>query len=243
MPNTIWPVKWAIDTTNLDPQQMDVAEKFAGAVLRQLTGRRVGNIPVTVMPCARTCKHPRNAALGNPFHPILMDTGQMANCFCNGSCSCESAPSVYLDGPVGSIVNVMIDGVALDPSAYRMENGSWLVRTDGDGWPACAGLDFTVTYMNGLPVDLMGQIAAGVLAEEYLKLLNTDKKCRLPSGVKSLNRAGVSIEIETGMFPGNVTGIKEVDTYLYLINPNALRVPPSIHSVDRRRNRQVTWRA
>lgn len=242
MPNTIWPVKWTTDITAVDPETVDIAEKFAGSVLRMLTGRRVGNVPVTVMPCARTCAHPRNVALGNPFHPILLETGQMANCFCNGSCSCDSAPKVYLDSPVGAIVEVKVNDAIVPPTSYRLENGNWLVRTDGEGWPPCAGDRFTVTYMNGHPVDAIGQYVAGVLAAEYLKAMSADKKCRLPAGVRSLSRAGVTIEVETGMFPGNVTGLKEVDSYLMLWNPSGMKIAPTIHSIDRRRNRQVSWR-
>lgn len=241
MPQLIWPITWAPGTEPTDADVKDAAEQFAGLALRHLTGRRVGNVSVTVMPCGGRCSHPRDT--GNPFHPILLETGQMANCFCGGTCLCDSAPRVYLDAPVGRIEQVLVNGEVVPDTAYRVENGTWLVRTDGEGWPSCAGDKFTVTYINGYPVDALGQIAGGIMAAEYVKLIAGDKKCRLPSGVRSINRAGMSIEIESGLFPGGRTGMQEVDTYLIAWNPYALKVPPTIHSIDRRRNRQVTWKA
>lgn len=241
MAQPIWPIIWPIGTEPTDDDLKARAEMFAGAVMRHLTAGRVGNVSITVMPCGGRCAHPRDH--GDPFHPVLLESGQMANCFCHGGCSCESAPRVYLDGPVGSITQVMIDGEVVPDTAYRVENGTWLTRTDGKGWPSCSGDKFTVTYMQGNPVDLMGQIAGGVLAVEYVKLINEDKKCRLPQGVRSINRAGISIEIESGIFPGGRTGMQEIDSYLIMWNPYALKTAPTVHSPDRRRNRQVTWRA
>lgn len=247
MAQTLWPIEWPknIELDGYTPEQLDIAERFAAAAMYHLSGRRYGRNKITVMPCANTCKHPR-MDFGDPWHPVLLESGRVGNCFCHGGCSCDSAPSVLLDSPVGGIVEVIIDGVALPKTAYRVENGYKLVRLDGKGWPACSGDRFTVTYYNGYAPGKLGEIAAGYLAAEYLKLFNpTDRRetCRLPSGVTSIARAGVNIEIQGGMFPDGVTGIKEVDSFLVMVNPNAIKVPPTIHSLDRpRRQRQVTWK-
>lgn len=240
MTQTLWPVIWPTDIQELDPEKVDAAERFAAAAMHHLTGRRVGHVAVTVMPCTRQCKCPGD--FGAPFHPVLMDSGRIANCFCQSGCSCDSAPRVMLDAPVGGIIRVISNGEEIPATSYEVQDGRWLVRTDGEGWPSCAGADFTVTYWNSHLPSKMGQMAAGYLAAEYLKLLDNDKKCRLPAGVTSISRAGVNIEIETGMFPGGVTGLREVDTYIMMWNPYALKTPPTIHSIDKKRNRQVTWK-
>ena len=59
---------------------------------------------------------------------------------------------------------------------------------------------FSVTYLNGYPVDGLGAYAAGVLAMEFAKAC-TGGKCRLPAGVTSVARQGVSLQIATGAFP------------------------------------------
>lgn len=245
----IWPVEWpaASNADALDPDIRDRAELFAANVLRMLTLYRVGGEPITVMPCTRTCHHPNTTvfALGvMPFHPILMGNGNYANCFCGAGCKCASAPTVILDAPVGRIDSVTIDGITLPQSAYHVEDGNRLVRIDGEGWPACAGKRFTVTYLKGYPVDSMGEYVAGVLAAEYLKLLTSDKsKCRLPSGVTNVQRQGLTFEITRGMFPEGLTSIPEVDTYLLRWNPHGLKTKPAVYSPDIKRQRAVTWKA
>ena len=206
----IWPVAWPAyaDADNLDPEVKERAELFASNVLRMLTLYRVGGEPITAMPCTRTCRHPNTAAFAlgaMPFDPILLGTGQYANCWCGSDCTCGSAPTVILDAPVGRIDSVIIDGIALPTTAYHVEDGNKLIRLDGKGWPSCAGKRFTVTYLKGYPVDTMGEYAAGVLAAEYLKLLGNDRKgCRLPSSVTNVTRQGLTFEIARGV-PDGVT--------------------------------------
>lgn len=242
MVQTIWPVKWMRDITSVDEELVDIAEQFAGAVMRMLTANRYGNVHVTVMPCSDRCVRP-NITAGAPLLPYPSAGKLRGTCRCNGGCSCASAPSVYLDSPVGGIIEVKVDGVILPETSYRVDDGNWLVRTDGEGWPSCAGEDFTVTYVNSYKVSFLGEIAAGALAAEYLMLIDGDAKCQLPTGITSISRQGVNIEITSGMFPDGLTGIREVDTYLSMVNPYGLKTPPTIHSVDRKRNRQTTWRA
>lgn len=242
-----WPVEWpaASNADDLDEDQRYLAETFAVDALKMLTLYRVGTKPVTVMPCAKTCHRPNADAIalsGSPFHPVLLTSGAYGNCWCAGGCSCKSAPSVLLDTPVGIIESVVVDGVELPTSAYRVEDGNRLVRLDGEGWPACAGDSFTVTYSQSYPVDLMGQYAAGVLAAEYLKLIGAERgKCRLPSSVTNVVRQGMTFEIARGMFPDGVTGMPEVDSFILRWNPHALKTRPMVYSPDIKRNRQVTF--
>jgi len=63
-----------------------------------------------------------------------------------GDCSCSRLCEAILPGPVGGIVEVLLDGVALPPTAYRVDNGNRLVRTDGDCWPACQDMAAPPTF-------------------------------------------------------------------------------------------------
>jgi hypothetical protein len=243
MATDIWPVDWpdGQPAEGADPKQVARAELFAGTVLRQLTLGRVGGRPITVMPCAQTCHAPYYGATGNGFHPVLLENGAYANCWCGGRCTCRPVEAVELAPPVGRIDNVTVGTETLDPSAYHVEDGHLLVRTDGKRWPACAGDGFTVTYLNAYPVDQLGGYAAGVLAGEYLKAMTGGRGCRLPSNVTNIARAGVTMEFAQGMFPDGMTGIKEIDSYLMQWNPHGMKVAPKVYSIDRPAPRQVTW--
>lgn len=240
MATSIWPIDWPSDATEgADPERVALAERFAASVLRFLTLGRVGGLPITVMPCGRGCRHPFDS--GAVFHPVLLDSGNYANCWCRGSCSCKPVESVLLAAPVGRIDAVSLDGTTLDPSSYHVEDGNKLVRSDGGRWPSCAGENFTVTYLNAYPVDTVGAYAGGVLAAEYLKALSGDKKCRLPSNITSVARQGISYEVAKGMFPDGMTGLREVDTYIMGWNPHGMRTAPAVYSIDSPKQRQVTW--
>jgi hypothetical protein len=235
-----WPIIWPEGAGNdtADAEKVLAAETATSATLRMLTLYRVGGSPITVMPCARSCRKPRMRV--GMFHPVLLDSGNYANCWCSAGCSCASNPTVTLEAPVGRIDEVRVNGEVVPASAYQVEDGNKLVRVDGKGWPACAGKDFTVTYLNAYPVDEYGQYVGGFLAAEYLKAFTNDKKCKLPGAVRSLTRQGISYEITPGLFPNGLTNIAEVDSFLLQWNPNGLRVKPQVYSPDMPKQRVVT---
>lgn len=235
-----WPIIWTDEAARdaATPEQVARAERMASNTLRMLTLYRVGGTPITVMPCARSCRKPRMRV--GMFHPVLLDSGNYANCWCSVGCSCSSNPTVTLEAPVGRIVEVKVRGEVIPASAYQVEDGDKLVRVDGEGWPACAGADFTVTYLNGYPVDEYGQYAGGFLAAEYLKAVTNDKKCKLPSAVRTLSRQGISYEITPGMFPNGLTNVPEVDGYIIQWNPHGLKTRPQVYSPDKPKQRVVT---
>jgi hypothetical protein len=234
----VWPAGGGQDTATAE--QIEAAEMMASATLRFLTLYRVGGSPITVMPCARTCRSPQMRV--SMFHPVLLDSGAYGNCFCSRGCDCSRMPEVTLEAPVGRIDEVKVDGEILPVSAYHVEDGNKLVRLDGKGWPACAGKDFTVTYLNSYEVDTYGQYVGGFLAAEYLKAITNDKKCKLPGGVRNLSRQGISYDITPGMFPDGLTNVSEVDSYLVQWNPHGLRTKPAVDSPDKPKQRVVTWR-
>jgi hypothetical protein len=147
--------------------------------------------------------------------------------------------AILLKAPVGRVDEVTVAGLPLLPAAYAVENGAFLVRTDGGSWPVGA---VTVTYLNGYPVNELGQHIGGILAAEYLKMITRDKGCRLPSSVTNIQRQGLALEIKTGLFPDGLTKIPEVDHYIYQWNPNGLKTKPAVYSPDLPEHRQVSWR-
>lgn len=222
------------------PQDVqDRATALAGMTLRMLTAYRVGGCPVTVRPCRKVCEGYIPYYTGQPFGPYNWN-GVWFNCTCGGqTCGCGALCQLELPRPIGAVEEVKIDGKVLDPWTYRVDEGRWLVRLDGECWPDCQDLaladtevgTFSVTYLNAIPVDSLGKYAGGVLACEYAKAC-AGGKCRLPSGVTSVVRQGVSYEIAAGSFPGGATGIREVDTWIARYNPNHLRTQPAVWTPD-----------
>jgi len=244
-----WPITWPahIDAAALDPNIKRLSEVYATACMTALTLHRVGGNPVTIMPatsCARIPGHyvwfetvPDAYPVGMFYPGLVYPSAQDLQ----RSHTVHQVEAVALPGPVGAISNVTVDGVTLDPSAYRLEDGQYLVRIDGGAWPTSPGDNFTVTYFNSHPVDEMGSYAAGVMAAEWLKLFSKSKdKCRLPSTATNVARQGITIEVATGMFPEGVTGLPEIDAYLMLFNPFGLKVAPRVYSFDQPQHRQVT---
>lgn len=102
---------------------------------------------------------------------------------------------------------------------------------------------FEVTYYRGAAPNEMTKFAAGLLAYEFYKACSGGK-CRLPAGVTQVTRQGVTMEIQTGMFPGGFTGIREVDAVIRIYNPHGLKRAPRVLSPDGPGTpRRVTWSA
>lgn len=149
------------------------------------------------------------------------------------------ADAILLDAPVGEIAEVTVAGLPLQPTAYVVQNGNLLVRTDGGTWPLGA---LAVTYQNSYPADEVAQRVAGVLALEFLRLISTGK-CRLPAGVTNVARQGMTMEVETGMWPNGLTQVPEVDVWIKQWNPQALKSKPMVITPDLPAHAVVTWRA
>src|SRR5262245_6577692 len=254
---------WPIDTaclddewTNLDDTVKALSVDLASATLRRLTGYRVGGCPITVRPCKQSCRDllfpsyydMLSYGQGVSFWPHIGQAGLWVNsCGCRTDCSCEALCEIALPSPVGPVYAVKVDGDDIDPDDYRVD-GSTLVWV-GDAtcpWPTCQDLTqpdtepgtFAITYLNAYPVDVMGAYACGVLANEFAKACS-GKKCRLPANVTAVTRQGVSFEIAAGSFPGGMTGIREVDTFIGLWNPRGLQQSAQVWSPDLRSPRVV----
>lgn len=237
------------------------SEALAWMQLAALTADQLGTCPITVRPCTRACLdhhvYLTASTRGGPFHPHINSQGNWVNsCGCAaGDCSCTALSEVILPGPVGDVLEVLLDGAVLDPTAYRVDNGNRLVRTDGGIWPACQNMaaptvpaddapdealgTFEVTYYQGAAPDALSLWMAGLLAVEYFKACSSDKSCRLPNRLQSVARQGVTYNI--AFEDDGTTGIREVDDYVRRLNPYHLKMPPVIVSPQSRRTRQTTW--
>lgn len=230
---TCLPDEWAV----LDESLQTRALALASNTLQRLTGYRVGGCPITVRPCKQECGA-SGYRFGYPhsnygwFNPYIDASGSWHNgCGCKQDCSCTVLCQVDLPAPVGAVYEVKVDGVVIDPSDYKLYGTLLTWIGEGDcPWPVCQDLaladteegTFSVTYLNSYPVDGLGAYAAGILAWEYAQACSGGA-CRLPAGVVAVTRQGVTYEVNSGAFPDGFTGIREVDAYIALWNPNAIQ--------------------
>jgi hypothetical protein len=251
----LWPLDPACLTEQWETLPASVrnrAHAMASATLRRLTGHRVGECPVTVRPHGkqRMCFVPSYGApswyFSGAFQPGMDANGVWLNAC--GSCNLQEC-SVTLPAPATAVHSVKIDGVVLDPATYGLDGNRLVWIGEGDcpfpltqnvALPDTEPDTFSVTYANGYPVDSLGAYAAGILAMEYAKACSGNgNACRLPIGVTSVVRNGVSIEIASGAFPGGVTGIREVDAYIALWNPKGMTSSPRVWSPDMQSVRSI----
>lgn len=237
----------------LDPAIQERSEALAWTTLASLTGFRVALCPSVIRPCLAKCSTQTwyTAPVGSDaaFGPYLSNGKWYNGCGCKTSdCSCVDLCEVIMPSEVGGIVEVTLDGATLDPTAYRVDNGNRLVRTDGGCWPSCQDMaapttevgTFAVSYYGGIaPNDLL-RYAAGVLAAEFYKACS-GKDCRLPSGVTSIVRSGISMQVQSSLFIDGTSGIPEVDAVIHTYNPHGLRSRPRVMSPDSNRARMTTW--
>jgi hypothetical protein len=80
--------------------------------------------------------------------------------------------------------------------------------------------------------DRLDKFAAGVLAMEFLKAQAGDRSCRLPKGTTQVNRNGISVTIDPGLFDNKISGIPEVDSIVMRHNPNRLKQKSMVYSPD-----------
>lgn len=254
-----WPIDatccpgWPADPAEWTPQHI-LSVEIATETLWRLTAGRYGLCPELVRPCRKGCApaaYPDLRGSSWVLNPYQDGRGRWLNfgCGCGpAGCSCRPLCSLTLPGPVDSIVEVRIDGQILDPSQYvlnRRSDKGELVRVggaDGACWPTCQDLEkpntepgtFSVLYLRGKPVPLAGSRALGSLACEIYKQCTGASGCRLPERVKTISREGVTYD----MFdPGEwldqgLTGLREVDTWIKAVNPNSLRQPSAVFSLD-----------
>ena len=213
---------------SLSPEIQAEAEAWAIDRLWKWTNQRFGPCEEQVRPCRGT-----DLVCGS----------------CRGNCSCGSVYQVVLPGPIYDLLEVLIDGVAVDLSAFRVDNNTILVRQDGGYFPAYQDMQkvpteentWQISYLLGEEVPAGGSLVAGILACEYAKSLCGDSTCRLPRRVSSIQRQGVVIGILDNFtnLKDGFTGIAEIDDWIMsAVKPHRRS---TITSPDYHPPRITTW--
>ena len=231
-------------TRGLDPEN-EPLDAYVVSVATNLLWRRTAGVyglcEVTVRPCGRRC----GTASGFMYWPVLTGSGQWINVTCgcaDQACGCCTVSDIPLDGPVDSIVEVLINGVVVDPDTYRVDNGYRLTRVSpSEAWPMCQNLSlpgteedtFQIRYLRGVPVPVDGQYALAALAAE-LKLACQDEDCRLPARVQEITRQGIQMSLvnDVDFLRSGLFGVPEADMWVTAVNPNNQSSQSAVWSPD-----------
>jgi len=245
----------------LTADQKALALRLAAFTVYSLTGRQFGTVTLTLRPCNGPLLTPLYQTypvnLLNPwgvddsgsYPAAYIYNGVWHNSGCRGISCCGATCEVRLPRTV-SITSVITSGATVDPSAYRIDNGSVLIRTDGACWPQCQDMNanagatntFTITGVFGRIVPQEALDAAGLLACELGKSM-AGQPCRLPQRMQSLSRQGVSVQfpsVDTYLDRG-LTGLNEVDQLVVQLNPHRLTRAARVYSPDVSPHSITTW--
>lgn len=227
-----------------DLEELEIWVQVATDLLHVLSGQQfTGACTKTIRPCEVVCRCSCHAA-GWPTWAL--DPLWSWYSLTSGPRCCP--PQIDLGGKVASITSVRVDGEMLASSAYRLDEGRWLVRLadeDGnnEGWPCCQRLDlpatedctFEVAYRTESDVPEAGVRAAADFACELAKACNPAAgDCRLPKRVQTITRQGVTMALldPQDFLDKGRTGLYLVDLFLAAVNPEGFRSPPRVLSPD-----------
>lgn len=258
-----------LEAIRVDPVRAPMlqrSEALAWYTLAALCAWQIGVCATTVRPCSARCAPPGSwiaapvgggqtgalplRTIGRSFTPHMVGGEWVNSCGCSSAdaCSCGPVDEVLLAGPVGDIVEVKINGVIIDPTWYRVDNGNRLVAQHADlKWPLCQDMskpdgEFTVTYFRGAAPNEMTNYAAGLLTAEFMKACAGDKACKLSAKVKTVVRGGSTYELDWNLFENGWTRIEAVDAVIRIYNPHHLKTPSRVLSPDApTRQRRTTW--
>ncbi len=194
------------------------AATAASRILFLLSDRRYPGICTeTVRPCRRASWY------GGAWH----SSWGVCGCSSFSACGCGGISEVRLpaDYPILGVARVRVDGDTISPSAYRIDDWGWLVRTDGNAWPSSQDLSadptsdpntFDVTYYYGRRPDADGQMAAKRYASELYAACGGTGGCSLPRRIQEVSRRGEDILFADPQFylENGLTGIDSVDQFL-----------------------------
>lgn len=249
---TAMPCSWPVLECGPLPEPEDTIYEplrdAAAEILWALSGRQFGCCEKPPWrPCRDNCVGYRHW-LG----PALFE-GQWINVFCRACgprrCSCKEVHEIRLPGTVCEIIEVTIDGDVVPTGSYRVDDLSWLVRTDGDKWPTCQDMNLNlgevgtwgVRYSTGPPVPVGGQRAAGEMMSELWKACKNDSTCCLPKRAILDARKGLQGLDPMEFLLNGKTGLYFTDLWLSAVNPKGRPSGAIIVSPDYDPGRETTW--
>jgi hypothetical protein len=252
-----WEPIWCGDLPAGSEAVTGTAVQGATEVLWGLSGRQFGLCEVTVRPCKEQCGEgwPAWSPYGWYGYPTpVLSAGKWYNVTCGGCggpCSCTQVESVLLPGPVHSILAVVIDGESLPATGYRVDDWRRLVRQDGGRFPLCQDLSlpagqpgtWTVTLRVGQQPPVLGQMAVGELAEQFVRACLPGVGCVFPRQVQEMVRLGVTLRLGdiAAYVEQGLTGLERVDYFLRTYNPYRLAEAASVWSPDFPPPTVTTW--
>lgn len=221
------------------------AVQMASEVLYELSGRQ---FPGWCQSVIRPCQN--SGCFGGPLGQQFLDRGHVVwsgsgwRGYQDEPCACgQWIQKVLLPGVAQEVVEVLIGGQTVDPSSYRLDPDSQLIRTDGNAWPICQNMalagdqpgTFQITYAHGYQPPEVGKRAAAQLAREFW-LACSGQACSLPSGVVEIVRQGIRITRAASLFKDGATGLAMVDTFIaaYGNKPSGFVMSPDTFPTDRR---------
>lgn len=213
------------DSSVVPGANLSSAIKMASEVLYEMSGRTFdGWCQSVIRPCQDTGCWGGGGWIGGPQildrgHIVWSGQGWYRN---DEPCQCGGwLQKIRLPGIAQAVVKVLIGGVELDPSKYRLDPDSTLIRTDGSYWPLCQNLAaaddavgaFTIVYQHGYAPNESAKRAAAQLAREFYLALSGGA-CSLPSGVVEIVRQGIKVTRAASLFRDGATGLSMVDSFL-----------------------------
>lgn len=246
MTQTLMPCSWPVLECGPLPDRgtAEYAEyaALAGEVLWALSGRRFGCCETTIMLCSAGCEPEWPRDEHGPASPWVLASCRA--CLDLRPCQHGGSAEAYLPGPVCEMIEVVVGGEVVPTGSYRVDDLSWLVRTDGGAWPSGARPgDWTARYTRGTPVPLGGQRAAGELMSELWKACTNDGTCALPKRVQVIARQGITFGMLDPMtfLEKGKTGLYFTDLWLSAVNPLARPRAARVASPDFEPGRTETW--
>lgn len=201
------------------------AVAMASEVLYEMSGRQFsGWCQSVIRPCQNFGCWGGGGPLGQQFldHGHVVWSGSGWRGQDDEPCSCGSwVQKITLPGIAQAVVEVMIGGIIIPASSYRLDPNNDLIRTDGNAWPICQNMmaagdapgSFQVTYQHGYAPNEVARQAAAQLAHEFW-LACSGQTCALPSGVVEIVRQGIKVTRAASLFKDGATGLAMVDSFL-----------------------------
>lgn len=231
----------------LEPQIKLDALQAATNILYRLSGKQFpGLCTATIRPCRRASWNPLGTfGWSSNYSASYGWSSSWGVCGCDSysACNCSGISQIELGAAnIVSIQSVKVDGTTLSASTYRIDNGRLLVRTDGKTWPTSQDLsqpssatntfEVSFTYGHSIPSEIKHMCAR--YAYELCKSYRNADNCLLPERITQVTRQGTSmvlIDPQAFIEAGKV-GIREIDQWLYSVNPYARMQSASILGPD-----------